>query len=390
MKVLYFDCFAGISGDMTIASLLSHVDVEEFKKKVKKIALDNFDIEIGETQKNSISARTFKVLYEEEHHHHHRHMKDVREIIEKSDLEEEVKKMSIEMFEKLAEAEAKVHGKSPEEVHFHEVGAVDSIVDIIGTAILIDMIKPDKIVSSPLPVSSGFIKTQHGLMPVPAPATAELLKGIPVYKSDIEGEIVTPTGAAIVKTLVNEFGGIPDMTINSIGYGAGTKDLEIPNVLRTYVGEEEVKKKPESLMILETNIDDMNPEFYQYLFEKLFENGALDVFLIPIIMKKQRPGTLITVICEKENADKLKEIIFKETSTFGIRYYEVLRHKLDRDFSIVETPYGKVRVKKGYLNGKLIKAYPEYEDVKAIAEKTGNSISDIYRNVIRHIDLLFF
>jgi hypothetical protein len=240
MKVLYFDCFSGISGDMTIASLLSHVDVEEFKKKVKKIALDNFDIEIGKTQKNSISAKTFKVLYEGEHHH--RHMKDVREIIEKSDLEEKVKKMSVDMFEKLAEAEAKVHGKSPEEVHFHEVGAVDSIVDIIGTAILIDMIKPDKIVSSPLPVSSGFVDTQHGLMPVPAPATAELLKGIPVYQSDVKGEIVTPTGAAIVKTLANEFGGIPDMKINSIGYGAGTKDLEIPNVLRTYVGEEEVKK----------------------------------------------------------------------------------------------------------------------------------------------------
>ncbi|WP_054644839.1 nickel pincer cofactor biosynthesis protein LarC [Thermoanaerobacter thermocopriae] len=240
MKVLYFDCFSGISGDMTIASLLSHVDVEEFKKKVKKIALDNFDIEIGKTQKNSISAKTFKVLYEGEHHH--RHMKDVREIIEKSDLEEKVKKMSVDMFEKLAEAEAKVHEKSPEEVHFHEVGAVDSIVDIIGTAILIDMIKPDKIVSSPLPVSSGFVDTQHGLMPVPAPATAELLKGIPVYQSDVKGEIVTPTGAAIVKTLANEFGGIPDMKINSIGYGAGTKDLEIPNVLRTYVGEEEVKK----------------------------------------------------------------------------------------------------------------------------------------------------
>ncbi|MDP9750097.1 nickel pincer cofactor biosynthesis protein LarC [Thermoanaerobacter pentosaceus] len=240
MKVLYFDCFSGISGDMTIASLLSHVDVEEFKKKVKKIALDNFDIEIGKTQKNSISAKSFKVLYEGEHHH--RHMKDVREIIEKSDLEEKVKKMSVEMFEKLAEAEAKVHGKSPEEVHFHEVGAVDSIVDIIGTAILIDMIKPDKIVSSPLPVSSGFVDTQHGLMPVPAPATAELLKGIPVYQSDVKGEIVTPTGVAIVKTLANEFGGIPDMKINSIGYGAGTKDLEIPNVLRTYVGEEEVKK----------------------------------------------------------------------------------------------------------------------------------------------------
>lgn len=242
MKVLYFDCFAGISGDMTIASLLSHVDVEEFKKEVKKIALDNFDIEIRETQKNSINAKTFKILYEEEHHHHHRHMKDVREIIEKSDLEEEVKKISVEMFEKLAEAEAKVHGKFSEEVHFHEVGAVDSIVDIIGTAILIGMIKPDKIVSSLLPLSSGFVATQHGLMPVPVPATAELLKGIPVHQSNIKGEIVTPTGAAIVKTLANVFGGIPDIKINSVGYGAGSKDLEIPNVLRTYVGEEEVKK----------------------------------------------------------------------------------------------------------------------------------------------------
>ncbi|HHW57040.1 MAG TPA: nickel pincer cofactor biosynthesis protein LarC [Clostridia bacterium] len=242
MKILYFDCFAGISGDMTIASLLYHVDEEEFKKQVKKIALDNFDVKIEQTRKKSINAKTFKVLYEEEHHHHHRHLKDVREIIEKSDLEEEVKKKSIEMFEKLAEAEAKVHGKSVEEIHFHEVGAVDSIVDIIGTAILIHMIKPDKIVSSPLPVTSGFVKTQHGLMPVPAPATAELLKGIPVYKSDIEGEIVTPTGAVIIKTLANEFSGVPDMTIHSIGYGAGNKELEIPNLLRTYVGEEEVKK----------------------------------------------------------------------------------------------------------------------------------------------------
>ncbi|MCD6421980.1 nickel pincer cofactor biosynthesis protein LarC [bacterium] len=240
MKVLYFDCFAGISGDMTIASLLSHVCVERFKKEIKKIALNNFDIEIGKTQKNSISALAFRVLYREELHSHRR-MNDVREIINRSDLGEEIKKMSIEIFEKLAEAEAKVHGISPEEVHFHEIGAVDSIVDIMGTAILIDMIKPDKIVSSPLPLSSGFVETHHGIIPVPAPATVELLKGVPVYNSDVKGETVTPTGAAIVKTLVSEFGGIPDMQIDSVGYGAGTKDLEIPNLLRTYVGNEKKK-----------------------------------------------------------------------------------------------------------------------------------------------------
>ena len=241
MKVLYFDCFAGISGDMTIASLLNHVDEEEFKKEIKKIALKDFDIEINTTRKNTISAKIFKVIYQEEKHHH-RHLKDVKEIVERSELSEKVKKLSIEMFERLAEAEAKIHGRSVEEVHFHEVGAVDSIVDIIGTAILIDMIKPDKIVSSPLPVTSGFVHTQHGLMPVPAPATVELLKGIPVRSIDIEGELVTPTGAVIIKTLAGEFGGIPDMVIHSVGYGAGMRDLEIPNLLRTYVGEEEVKK----------------------------------------------------------------------------------------------------------------------------------------------------
>ncbi|AER67569.1 protein of unknown function DUF111 [Thermovirga lienii DSM 17291] len=384
MKVLYFDCFAGVSGDMIIASLLCHVNEEAFKRKVKKIALSDFDIEIGETRKNSIVARFFKVLHREKFHNHNRHMEDIREIISKSDLEENIKRISIEVFEKLAEAEAKVHGISPEEVHFHEVGAVDSIVDVIGAAILIDMIKPDKIVSSPLPLSSGFVKTLHGIMPVPAPATVELLKGIPVYKSDVKEEIVTPTGAAIIKTLVDEFDGVPDMRIGSVGYGAGTKDLEIPNLLRTYVGEEE--KKPRTLMVLETNIDDMNPEFYQYLFELLFENGALDVFLTPTIMKKQRPGTLLTVTCRKEKINKLKEIIFRETSTFGVRCYETLRHELDRDFSIVNISGSEVRVKKGYLNGKLVKAHPEYEDVKAVAKKTGNSIVGIYRDVMKLID----
>jgi len=243
MKILYFDCFAGISGDMTIASLLSHVDKEKFIENIKKIALEHFDIEIGVTQKSSIAGNTFKVLFDEEHHHHHRHLKDVKEIIEKSDLEDEVKNMSIKMFEVIAEAEAKVHGKNLEEVHFHEVGAVDSIVDILGTSILINMIKPDKIVSSYLPISNGFVKTQHGMMPVPAPATAEIIKGIPVYESSVKGENITPTGAAIIKVFAQDFGGMPEMLIESVGYGAGSKDFEIPNLLRTYIGIETEKKK---------------------------------------------------------------------------------------------------------------------------------------------------
>lgn len=243
MKLLYFDCFSGISGDMIISSLLCHgIDVGEFKEKLKGIALSNYNVVISETQKNGVSAKSFKVEYEEEHHNH-RDMKDIREIIDKSDLSDNIKKVSIEIFQNLAEAEGRVHGKPAEEVHFHEVGAVDSIVDIVGVSILMDMIKPDKVICSPLPLSSGFVRSQHGLIPVPAPATVELLKEIPVYDSGIKGELVTPTGAAVIKTIADGFGGIPEMRINSIGYGAGTKDFDIPNVLRTYIGTVEVKKK---------------------------------------------------------------------------------------------------------------------------------------------------
>lgn len=243
MKLLYFDCFSGISGDMIISSLLSHgINIDEFKEKIKGIALCNYNVVIGDTQKNGISAKSFKVEFSEGHHHH-RNINDINEIIDKSDLSDNVKKVSIEIFQNLAEAEGRVHGKPAEEVHFHEVGAVDSIVDIVGVSILMDMIKPDKVMCSPLPLSSGFTRSQHGLIPVPAPATVELLKGIPVYDSGIKGELVTPTGAAVIKTLTDEFGSIPEMRIDSIGYGAGMKDFDIPNVLRTYIGTIEVKKK---------------------------------------------------------------------------------------------------------------------------------------------------
>ncbi|MBP2072780.1 nickel pincer cofactor biosynthesis protein LarC [Thermoanaerobacterium butyriciformans] len=243
MRFLYFDCFAGISGDMTISSLLSHsIDIDKFKGELSKLPLDGYDLEFGSAKKNGITANTFKVNYDD-HHHHHRTMKDIENIINRSSLNDDVKEMSLKIFRNLADAEGRVHGMSPEEVHFHEVGAVDSIIDIVGTSVLINMIAPDKIIFSKLPVGSGFVNSQHGVIPVPAPATAELLKGIPVYDNGISGELVTPTGAAIAKTIADEFGTIPEVKIDSIGYGAGFKDFEIPNVLRTMIGTIDVKKK---------------------------------------------------------------------------------------------------------------------------------------------------
>ncbi|MBE0068901.1 nickel pincer cofactor biosynthesis protein LarC [Thermoanaerobacterium thermosaccharolyticum] len=378
MKLLYFDCFSGISGDMTISSLLSHgIDVEKFKEELRGLSLEGYELVFGTAEKNGIAANTFKVVCDD-NHHHHRTMKDIEDIINKSSLNEDVKSLSLKIFRNLADAESKIHGLPPDEVHFHEVGAVDSIIDIVGTAILINMISPDKIIFSSLPVGSGFVNSQHGLIPVPAPATAELLKDIPIYDNGIKAELVTPTGAAIARTIADEFGVLPEVEISSIGYGAGFKDFEIPNVLRTVIGTVDAKKI-DILKVLETNIDDMSPEYYQYIFDELFKNGALDVYLTPIIMKKQRPANKLSVICTEEKSEILRKIIFKETSTFGIREYTVNRYPLQRDFKTVDTDIGRIRVKVGYMDGELIKSHPESDDVKAIAEKTGLSIQSVLK-----------
>jgi uncharacterized protein (TIGR00299 family) protein len=378
MKLLYFDCFSGISGDMTISSLLNHgIDVEKFKEELKGLSLEGYELVFGTAKKNGIAANTFKVVCDD-NHHHHRTMKDIEDIINKSSLNEDVKSLSLKIFRNLADAESKIHGLPPDEVHFHEVGAVDSIIDIVSTAILINMISPDRIIFSSLPVGSGFVNSQHGLIPVPAPATAELLKDIPIYDNGIKAELVTPTGAAIARTIADEFGVLPEVEISSIGYGAGFKDFEIPNVLRTVIGTVDAKKI-DILKVLETNIDDMSPEYYQYIFDELFKNGALDVYLTPIIMKKQRPANKLSVICTEEKSEILRKIIFKETSTFGIREYTVNRYPLQRDFKTVDTDIGRIRVKVGYMDGELIKSHPESDDVKAIAEKTGLSIQSVLK-----------
>lgn len=316
-------------------------------------------------------------------HHQHRGLKEIRELLSKSTLVEDVKNLALQIFTRLGQAEAKVHNCSLESIHFHEVGAVDAIIDIVGTAYCLYYLGIEKVLASPLHVGKGMVHCAHGLLPIPAPATAELLKGVPFYSGDIEGELVTPTGAAIITTLAEKFEVLPLFNADTIAYGAGTWDLAIPNVLRLYLGktpEENINTQKKNIStVIETNIDDMNPELYPYLFEKLYQAGATEVYLTPIHMKKNRPGTLLTVISGLPNQKPLLEIIFNETTTLGIRIHEVEKYTLSRKSCTVNTPYGSVRVKMGLTEGNITNIAPEYDDCKVLAEKTGIPLKKIYQ-----------
>jgi hypothetical protein len=378
MRIAYFDCFAGISGDMTLGALLdAGADISKFREELEKLSGIEFELEISKVVKHGINATHVDVHIAEEHHH--RRLKDITNIIETSDLCESVKTRAIGIFRNLAEAEARVHGTTPDQIHFHEVGAVDAIVDIVGTSIGIELLGIEKIIASPLPMGHGFVKAAHGTIPLPAPATVELLKGAPVYNADIEGELVTPTGAAIIRTLASEFGSMPDMTINTAGYGAGTYDFGIPNVLRVMIGKtEDTTPRTRKVAIVETNIDDMNPEIYDSVFEKLFKAGALDVYLTPIHMKKNRPATLLTAICPVEASDPISRTILTETTSFGVRISVAERRCLDRRWEKVATKYGEIRVKIGALEGNPTTASPEYEDCRRAAEACDVPIRKVY------------
>ena len=385
-KVLYFDCFAGISGDMTVGALIDlGADEKELLQSLDSLHLHGYRIEIKKALKNGISGTDFNVIIEEEHshhsHHHHHHSRNlsvISEIINSSALDSSVKELSLKMFHEIAAAESKIHAKSIDEIHFHEVGAIDSIVDIVASAICLNMIKPDKIISSPLNLGEGTVECAHGVFPVPAPATAEILKGIPVYSSGIKKEMTTPTGAAIIKCIAQEFSSFPAMKIDSTGYGLGKRNLEVPNVLRVVVGEMDYSEKK---VMIETNIDDMSGEIYSYLMNKLFESGALDFFITPVIMKKSRPAHVLSVLCESGKVDALEEIIFTETTTFGTRRYEVERSELERTISKVKTSYGEISVKKGYLNGKYLKFSAEYDECAEAAKKHGVPVREVYNAV---------
>ena len=395
MKTLYFDCSSGISGNMTLGALLEIVGDEKYLlEELKKLNINGYKIEISKQVKNGITGTYVNVILEHEHHHshedehehhHHKHhhhehrnLNDVNNIIDNSSLDNNTKDLAKRIFLRVAKAESKVHNKPLDEVHFHEVGAIDSIVDIVGTAILINKINPDKIISSIVNDGYGFIECAHGTMAVPVPATSEIFanSNVKFRQIDIDTELVTPTGAAIIAELAEDFITLPAMVTEKIGWGTGTKDLKIPNVLKVYYGE--IQENSENFVVMETNIDDCSGEILGYTSEKLFAQGALDVFYTPIFMKKNRPAYRLSVACRKEDMFKLQNIIFKETTTIGIRYRFESRTELGREFIEIDTKYGKIKAKKVTNNGETY-VYPEYESMKKIAEEKNIPLKELYK-----------
>lgn len=379
MKALYFDCSSGISGNMTLGALLEIVGDENYLlEELKKLNLDGYKIEISKKAKNGITGTYVDVVLEHEHHHEHRNLYDVNKIIEESLIDERSKELAKKIFIRVAKAESKVHNKPLEEVHFHEVGAIDSIIDIVGTAILINKMNPDKIISSVVNDGYGFIECAHGTMSVPVPATSEIFanSNVKFRQIDIDTELVTPTGAAIIAELADEFTILPAMITEKIGWGAGSKDLKIPNILKVYYGE--MQNQTEEFTVMETNVDDCTGELLGYTSEKLFKNGAIDVFYTPIFMKKNRPAYRLSVACKKEDMLKLQNIIFRETTTIGIRYRFESRTELGREMVEIDTKYGKIKAKKVINNGEAY-VYPEYENIKEVAEKNNIPLKELYK-----------
>lgn len=373
MNILYLDCPMGISGDMFLAALIDMgVDFKKILKELERLGVGPIDVRIKKEVRHSITGTTFRVRTKDEKHH--RTFKDIKKIIEKSGLEKSVKDLSVKIFSIIADAEGKIHGIGADDVHFHEVGAMDSIIDIVGASIAVKSLKIDKVVSSPIALGSGWTDTMHGRLPIPAPATLEILKGIPVSSSGIPFELTTPTGAAIVKALATGFGPMPFMTIEKTGYGAGKKDfIEAANVLRAIQGAVEAHHASptthDGLLMLEANIDDMSPQTAGYLMERLFEEGALDVYFTPVVMKKSRPGILLSALGPFDRRDALLSTIFAESTTIGVRLYPIERVCLERKIIKVKTRYGLVRVKVSMRDNKAVNIQPEYEDIRAAARR---------------------
>jgi uncharacterized protein (TIGR00299 family) protein len=369
MTLAYFDCFSGISGDMTLGALVdAGLPIEVLRSELAKLDLSGYTLSSEKVRRSSLAATKVHVILDEKKQPARR-LSDIQKIINGSSLSPAVKQKSLTIFQRLAEVEAKVHGTTPDKVHFHEVGAVDALVDIVGSVIGLEHLGITEIIGSPLNVGSGTVHTAHGKLPVPAPATAELLREIPLYSSSITFELTTPTGAALISTLATSFGPLPQMKVRSIAYGAGNKDIPgQPNVLRLLLGELLPAYNEDASMVIETNIDDMNPQLYDHLIEKLLAQGAQDVYLTPIIMKKGRPGILLTILTNRLHSDALLDILFRETTSIGVRICEVGRKKLDRELREIETTYGKVRIKVSSRGGEVLTVTPEYEDCKKLAE----------------------
>jgi uncharacterized protein (TIGR00299 family) protein len=379
--IAYFDCFSGISGDMVLGALVdAGAALGQIEQELRKLKLDGWKISAQKVQRRAIFATHVKV--EASEHHHHRGLSVILRKIDEAKLAPRAAERATKIFTRLGEAEARVHQVPVEKVHFHEVGAVDSIIDIVGAAIGFEVLGIDEFACSALDVGAGQVKTAHGLLPVPAPATADLLRGAPAYSSGILRELVTPTGAAIATTLSTRYAEIPRMTLRTVGYGAGTADLaEKPNVLRLLVGENAVSEAGEywgaPVTVIETNVDDMSPQIYGYFAERALAAGALDVFSTPAQMKKNRPGLLVTVLCDAEKVSPLIDLLFRETTTIGVRTYEVRRKTLERELVPVETAFGSVHMKLSRMNGSLLNATPEYEDCQRIAAERNVPLKEV-------------
>ncbi|HEX7058042.1 MAG TPA: nickel pincer cofactor biosynthesis protein LarC [Bacilli bacterium] len=413
MRTLYLDCVSGIAGDMALSALVDlGADPDYIIRHLSALPIDSFTMEFVPVTRRGISAKWLKLHFagsdahhhhhdhhhhhghddrnhERDHYHHHEHVQhhhehrsaaNILRMIANSSLPERVKARSQSIFRVIADAEGKIHGVDPDKVHFHEVGAMDSILDIIGVCLALESLGVDETIVSPVPVGSGRVRMAHGVYPIPAPATAEILVGVPLSSFTAPGELTTPTGAGIVKALASGFGSIPAGTVEKIGYGAGTKDFEHPNVLRAMLISRETEKSPlESIIVLETQVDDMRGETLGYVMDRLFAAGALDVYYTPIYMKKNRPGVLITVLCSHEACGRCEGILFSETSTFGVRRAEMKRRALARKWVEAHTKYGTIRIKQAYDGDRLVKESPEYEDVAQAARSSGVPLETVYR-----------
>jgi uncharacterized protein (TIGR00299 family) protein len=377
MNLLYLDCFAGISGDMLLGALIDlGVSEDVLRAELAKLKLPGFSISTRRVVKQNIAATKFDC--DAGHGHHHRGFTEIAGMIEASELPASVKRRAVSMFKRIGEAEAKIHGVPLERVHFHEVGAVDSIVDIVGACVAMELLNVDEVQAAPPPLGSGFVDTAHGRFPIPAPATLELLKGVPTQSSSICSELVTPTGAALLVEFATKFGPMPAMAIQQIGYGAGRRELDrTPNVLRAVLGQTDAPDG-DTVSVIETNIDDMNPQWFGDVMERLLSTGALDVFLTPVQMKKNRPGTMLTVLCLPEDVERFTEVVLAHTTSFGVRVCEARRRILQREIVGVKTPFGEIEVKIGRLAGKILTRTPEYESCRKAAGLCGVSVKEVY------------
>jgi uncharacterized protein (TIGR00299 family) protein len=399
MKLAYFDCFSGISGDMTLGALVdAGCAVEHLRAELSGLQVPGWELTAEKVWKNGMAATHVRVKTEDQSKH--RSLSAILEILEKSKLAPRVREWAGAIFRRLGEAEARVHDVPVEKIHFHEVGAVDAIVDIVGACIGFHALGIERFACSALNVGGGTVKMAHGVLPVPAPATANLLQGRPTYSNGVQKELVTPTGAAIVATLCDTFGPQPAMSVSAIGYGAGTTDLEgQPNVVRIMIGEEAGVAKSEEkgaqagvpvllgfdeeIAVIEANLDDMNPQIYGYFLEKALAAGALDVYTTPVQMKKNRPGTLLTVLCKPQDTDALMALIFAETTTFGARTYRAHRRVLPREWVNVGTEFGEVRIKVSRVNGRILHVAPEFEDCRKLAVEKNVPLQRVIAEAMR-------